>query len=197
MNESKPDIARVIEFHKLLFRFRDIERKVRLPYRLDTFENDVEHSYSLAMMAWYLCGHFPELDRDAVIRFALAHDLVEIHAGDTFPYGDPAHVASKHRREMEALEQLQNEWEDFPEMTQTIEQYEKRDTAEAKFVYALDKILPTIMNFLGKGHGWREHNLTIDDVRKEKETKAAVSPEVNDYYRQLMKLLEQNNKLFG
>lgn len=194
---KKPDIDRVIEFHKLILQFRDIERKVRIPRPSHQPENDVEHSYSLAMMSWYLASHFPHLDRDKVLRFALIHDLVEVHAGDTFTYGDPEHVASKHKREAVAQKQLATDWPDFPDMHDAIAAYEARDCAEARFVYAVDKILPTILNYLGEGYGWQEHSLTLDDVRREKATKVTVSPEVNEYYEQLIALLEQHPEYFS
>jgi putative hydrolase of HD superfamily len=71
-------------------------------------ENDTEHSYNLAMTAWYLAAYFPELDKNKLIRYALVHDLVEIHAGDTFAFGDAKHIASKSEREAAALNQLGN-----------------------------------------------------------------------------------------
>ena len=193
---SKPDINRLIELEKMLLRFRDIERKVHLPDHLDQFENDVEHSYTLAMVSWYLSSFYEDLDRDKIIRYALVHDLVEIHAGDTFPYGDPKHLATKHDREAAAQKQLRNDWPDFSDMNDSIEGYESRQTREAKFVYAVDKILPTILNLLGKGHGWRVHNIALQDVLNEKESKARVSPEIYAVYEQLAEILKQNSDLF-
>jgi putative hydrolase of HD superfamily len=81
---KKPDIHRLIAFEELLLRFRTIERMIPLPFSSQENENDAEHSYALAMTAWFLAPHFPHLDRDEVIRMALAHDLVELYAGDTF-----------------------------------------------------------------------------------------------------------------
>lgn len=194
--KTEPDIRRLIELERMMLRFRDIERKVHLPDHLDSFENDVEHSYTLAMASWYISGFYDEIDRDKVIRYALVHDLVEVHAGDTFPYGDPKYVASKHEREAAAQKQLRQEWPDFTDMNDAIDAYESKQDREATFVYAVDKILPTILNLLGKGHGWRVHNIALDDVLHEKESKTRISPEVYAIYEQLAVILQKNRHMF-
>ena len=48
-------------------------------------ENDAEHSWSLAMMAVLFAEYVDDqIDLLKVIKMVLIHDLVEIHAGDTF-----------------------------------------------------------------------------------------------------------------
>lgn len=72
-----PALARLLEFQHMLLAFRAIERRLHIPPGLDVFENDAEHSYALAMNAWFLAPHFPHLDRDKLIRLSLAHDINE------------------------------------------------------------------------------------------------------------------------
>jgi 5'-deoxynucleotidase YfbR-like HD superfamily hydrolase len=84
---QKPDIQRLIEFQTFLLKFQKIERSIALPGPGEHKENDVEHSYFLAMAAWYLAPHFPQIDRDKAIRYALVYDLVETYAGDTNAFG--------------------------------------------------------------------------------------------------------------
>ena len=81
----KADITRLLELQRLLAAFSQVERMNHRKHA-DAFvpENDTEHSYNLAMTAWYLAKWFPELNRDLLIRYALVHDLVEVHAGDTY-----------------------------------------------------------------------------------------------------------------
>ena len=45
-------------------------------------ESVAEHSWRLALMAFFLRDEFPELDMDKVIRMGLIHDLGEIFTGD-------------------------------------------------------------------------------------------------------------------
>ena len=195
---KKPTIRRLIEFQKLLLKFSHIERVIHRthPNQSDyTVENDTEHSYNLALTAWYLAGYFPELDRDLVIRLALVHDLVEIHAGDTYIYADEVTLASKVAREAKALIQLEQEWADFPDMTQHIKAYEHRSTPEAKFVYALDKIMPMMTIFINDGYTWKQEDITLTRLKSVKESKVALSPEVIPYYNELCKILEESPHL--
>lgn len=193
---QQPDINRLIEFNKLLLRFQAIDRALYMPQQGDRHENDTEHSYNLAMAAWFLSQQFPELDSNEVIRLALVHDLVEVHAGDTFPFHNPAEVATKKQREDDSLEKLRDAWKDFPDMTDCMERYEQRDSPEAKFVYALDKVMPMIVNLLQGGRVWQEHNVTLDELREVKDTKVALSPEIEPYYHQLLDMLETRPELF-
>lgn len=194
-NNKKPDIQRLIEFQKLMLEFRTVKRVVNIP-GTDEKENDVEHSFSLAMAAWFLLDHFPLLDKDRSIRLALVHDFVEVHAGDTFAYGKVRELASKKDRETAALLQLKKEWPDFKELTETIEEYEHQKSNEAQFVYALDKIMPAIVNFLDGGRVWQNHNITLQKLREEKEKKIPVTSEIFNYYQQLLEIFEQNLELF-
>lgn len=194
---NRPNIERVIELHRLLLDFRNIERVVHL--KKDTNhvqENDVEHSYFLAMAAWFLADYFPELDRDLLIRFALAHDLVEVHAGDTYIFADEKTMASKHKRETAALQKLQKDWPDFLGLTSTIEDYESKASPESHFIYALDKIMPIIAIFISEGHTWQNEELTLKALHQNKLPKVSSSPEVNHYYDQLYELLKKNTHLF-
>jgi putative hydrolase of HD superfamily len=193
---KRPSLGRLIKFQELLLNFRAIDRTLAIPGQLDRQENDVEHSYFLAMMGWFLAPAFPHLDRDKIIRIALVHDLVELHAGDTFAYGKKTDKLSKKDREATSLKRLSQEWPDFPELFSALEGYEARDSEEAKFVYALDKILPPLMNILADGHGWRRHGIGYADFRAEKTAKVALSPEVYEYYEQLCEYLEKHPRLF-
>jgi putative hydrolase of HD superfamily len=193
-----PDIRRLIDFHRLLHQFQAIERithvRAKQAFRA---ENDTEHSYNLAMTAWFLCEHFPHLDRDTVIRYALVHDLVEIHAGDTYVYADQSQLDSKAEREAAALKQLEKEWADFPDLAKTIHAYEAKSDDEALFIYALDKIMPLIVIFIGEGYTFKQENITLKRLDAIKRHKVKVSPEIAEYYEQLYDLLGKHLHLFA
>lgn len=186
---QKPDVQRLIDLQKLMTQFAAIERRVYMPSPLDRPENDVEHTYTLAMAAWFLAEYFPELNRNKLVHLALAHDLLEVHAGDTFVYGEAAALASKAEREAAAVTQLKQEWTDFPGLLEAIDEYERRETAEAKFVYALDKVMVITLNMLSDGKTWHKHGVTFEQFVAEKEKKVPVSPEMYAYYTQLHDLL--------
>lgn len=193
----KPSIKRVLELQKLLNSFADIQRVVHIK-RHGTYalETDTEHSYDLAMTAWFLAEYFPELDTHKVIKLALVHDLVEIYAGDTFAFADQKVLASKSAREAAAQKRLAEEWQDFPSLHACIQEYETRKTPEACFVYALDKLMPMMVIYLHEGYTWRDKKLSLQRLYTEKMTKVIVSPEITAYWHKLHQLLLEAPHLF-
>ncbi len=195
---KQPGIQRLLDLQKLLEAFSRIERVTHRQH-LKGFvpENDTEHSYNLAMTAWFLSPHFPSLDRDLLIRLALVHDLVEIHAGDTYVYADEATIASKHDREAAALERLRVDWSDFPELVDAIIAYEERSSEEATFIYALDKIMPIMQIYISDGYTWKKEGITPERLDSIKRDKVSLSPHIKPYYDQLYELLVDNPSLFN
>lgn len=186
----KPTIHRLLDLQRLLLDFSNIERVLHRRRREALqMENDTEHSYDLAMTAWYLSQWFPKLDQNKIIRYALVHDFVEVHAGDTFTYGSAEALATKEKREAEALQKLQNEWGDFKELTKEIVEYESLESNEAKFVYALDKIMPVMMIYIHEGYSWKEHGITAKMLYDKKKEQVSKSPEIYPYFIELHDLL--------
>ncbi|HUA13476.1 MAG TPA: HD domain-containing protein [Candidatus Sulfotelmatobacter sp.] len=193
MQEDRPDVDRLIELQKFLLDFRSIERGIHLPIKGKMVrENDVEHSYFLAMMAWFLSPHFPELDRDLLIRTALVHDLVEVYAGDTYIFADKARLGSKEKREQQAYDRIRAEWPDFPQMNKIIEDYEAKISDETKFIYALDKLIPEIVNLINGGYTWKTENISLDKLLETKRDKLKLSEGIDRYYEEICKILKRN-----
>lgn len=192
----KPDIHRLLELQELLAAFNDVEREVHRKHN-DTFisENDTEHSYNLAMTAWYMSKWFPSLDKNLLIQYAMVHDLVEVYAGDTFIYGSEEELASKESREADALKRLTDEWTDFPDMIEAIEVYETKKNSEARFIYALDKLIPVMLVYIHEGFSWKKHSVTVDMLYKNKVPKVSLAPELLPYLEQLHSLLLEHPEL--
>lgn len=187
---KKPDLHRILELQRLLLAFSQIERVIDREHK-DGYvqETDTEHSYNMAMTAWFLSPYFPQLDKDSLIRLALVHDLVEVHAGDTYIYADAELLASKSAREAAALKRLKDEWPDFPEMLSDIQAYEEKSSEEAKFIYALDKIMPMMVIYLAGGRTWKREGITVERLHEAKKDKVALSKDIEPYYKALRKLL--------
>lgn len=192
---DQPNVNRLIEFHDLMHGLQQVKRRTHLPHDQSLRENDVEHSYYLAMTAWMLAPHF-NLDPDKSIRIALTHDMVEVYAGDTFSFGSQAELDTKAQREREALERLEYEWPDFKAMIDSIHEYEHKASEEAKFVYALDKLMPVLVNMLSEGGAWREHKITIDHLIAEKERKIPKDSPIYPYYQDLLAMLRERPHYF-
>lgn len=191
---------RLLELQQFLFDFTQIDRLIYFPddKRIDRFENNTEHSFSLALAAWYLAASYPHLDSNLLVKYALIHDLVEIHAGDVQAIGrTEAEQAAKHTRELAALKKLKKEWPDFSDMTSHIENYEKREDAESKFIYALDKLMPMMLNILSEGKTWKKYNFNKQEVLSAKDEKVIVSPEIEELWKVFRAQIDNRNSYFN
>lgn len=162
----------------------------------DRMENNVEHSYKLAMLAWYFISTDNlKLDLGLAIKYSLVHDLVEVYAGDTYTYStDDEFKNSKKEREAKALKQLEAEFTEFPELIKLIEKYEDKTDPESLFIYALDKIEPIINIYLDGGKTWRNNKITLEMITENKMSKVENCPEVKKYLEQLLELIKQNQE---
>jgi putative hydrolase of HD superfamily len=139
----------LLKIMHLVNQFKRIERTVYVgntnPKR---FENDAEHSYELALVAWYLNNSFNiGLDTNLLLKYALVHDLVETKTGDFDGYmhkDNPNFEKEKLENEIKALEEIQSEFSEFSEMNSSLKEYEELKSPEAKFIYALDKLIAQV-----------------------------------------------------
>ena len=185
---------------KLVLPFYHIQRDIPLPAGERRWENDAEHSWSLAFLA---CSLAPEIDSSLdvgnICQFAIAHDLVEVYADDTSPFADKEHVASKEEREERALQRIAREFAHFPWIIQTIEAYERKDTDEARFVYALDKYIACAFDLMDQGKLFIERKMTLTNYNKSLEShrkKAHSHPIIAKYYEEVRTLLDTHPEYF-
>lgn len=186
-----PSIDRIAELQQFIADFAKI---LRVPHLADTGrpENDVEHSFGLALTCWFLAPKIaPELRLEKILCYALAHDSVEIHSGDTFVFGPKKLLDSKSAREDAAIEKLSSDWPDFAELADYAKAYKDKKDEEAKFVYAVDKILPVIMVNLGeKSVFWERHKITIR-MQSEAKKPILISKQVAPYYDKLVSWMSE------
>ncbi|CAM2908408.1 HD domain-containing protein [Rariglobus hedericola] len=130
-------------------------------------ENDAEHSWHLCLMVIVLAEHAnsPEIDVLRVLKMLLIHDIVEIDAGDTFAY-DTARMADQHEREALAADRIFGllPADQTSEFRGLWDEFEAKETAEAKFATAIDRFQPVLQNCLTEGAAWRQHGVTSDRV---------------------------------
>ena len=130
-------------------------------------EDDAEHAWHLALMAALLSEYANEpVDTAHVIQMVLIHDLVEIDAGDTYAY-DAAGNATKRRRELAAADRIFALLPDDQarQYRALWDEFEARETPEAKFANALDKIQPVLLTDHNGGISWREHAVHEEQIR--------------------------------
>jgi putative hydrolase of HD superfamily len=153
------------------------------------FENSAEHSWTICIMALLLkeYSNFP-VNIEKVVNMMLIHDIVEIDAGDTFLYSPErqnAHINEEKAAERifglldrEQKEYFKNLWNEF----------EAKETNEAKFAAVFDRIQPLLQNYLTEGYAWKKHNISYDMVIEKNKHIEQGSKEIWDF---VLKLLEE------
>ena len=129
-------------------------------------ENDAEHAWHMAIMAYLLQEYANEpVDIAKVMLMCLIHDVVEIDAGDTYAY-DTEGLKTQKARENAAKERI---YSLLPEdqkisLQGLFDEFEENKTPEAKFAHAMDNLQPLLLNNSNNGGDWREHQVTADQV---------------------------------
>lgn len=155
-----------IEFILEVDKLKKILRRTTLLDR-SRQENSAEHSWHIALIVLVLSEYAEEdnLDLFQVIKLLLAHDLVEIDAGDTYCYDEIGGQDQK-VREMKAADRIfgilpsdqavafRSLWDEF----------EARETPESQFANALDRLQPFLHNYFTRGHSWKKHGIRKKQV---------------------------------
>ena len=161
-------------------------------------ESVAEHSWRMALMAYFLRDEFPTVDLTRVLLMALLHDIGEVFTGDipTFEKTDDDRA-----REHE----LRDEWIDAlpapyaAEVRSLFTEMDAMETEEAKIVKALDRMEAVITHNEGDPHTWLplEYDLQRTYGVKEaaftpvlKELRAEVNREVDEVIAGLNKETE-------
>ena len=135
-------------------------------------ENDAEHAWHMAIMAYLLREYSNEpIDIAKTMIMCLIHDIVEIDAGDTYAY-DVEGLKTQAEREEKAADRIFGLLPDdqAKAMRALFDEFETGESPEARFAKALDNIQPIMLNDASDGRDWREKGVklswAIDRQRK-------------------------------
>ena len=129
--------------------------------RLGRTESVAEHSWRVSLMAFLLCGEFPELDMDKVICMCLIHDLGECFTGDI-----PTFLKTNEDRETE--DSLLSRWvrglptEISGRMNTLYREMDALQTPEARLYKALDKLEALIQHNESPLDTWAENEFELN-----------------------------------
>ncbi|SEG07482.1 putative hydrolases of HD superfamily [Eubacterium ruminantium] len=137
-------------------------------------ENDAEHAWHMAIMAYLLREYSnEEVDIARVMLMCLIHDIVEIDAGDTYAY-DTEGMATQKAREDAAKERIFSllPEDQKKELISLFDEFEEYKTAESRFAHAMDNLQPLMLNNSNGGKDWKEHGVTSEMIyRRQTKTK--------------------------
>lgn len=162
--EKQFDFIREIDKEKLIGRqtyLSDVSRK----------ENDAEHAWHMAIMTILLSEYANEkIDVLKTITMLLIHDIVEIDAGDTYAY-DEQGLKTQREREEKAADRIfgmlpEDQAKKFRDLW---EEFEAKQTPEAKFARTMDNIQPMMLNAATDGKAWIEHGVHVNQILKRNE----------------------------
>ena len=103
-------------------------------------ESVADHVFGTALLAIFVCdAYFPSVNQFKVIKMILIHELGEVYDGDRFAKTD-AERHERHEAERAAIIELLRDFPQGAEYLTLWEEFERRDTTEAKIASELDKL---------------------------------------------------------
>lgn len=200
---KKPDLDEIQGLvHNLVLPFYLIERDmdIQLTDEEHRKETDAEHAWSIAIVA---CSIAPLVDEDLdigkIAQLAIVHDLVEIYAGDVSIWGTKEELAQKEEREKESFRKITQKFSTFPWLINSIEEYENKASAEAKFVYAVDKLVPFFFRVLIKPKPFERKKITMEEFAngiQASRMKAQSHPVIGEYFDEMLEIFMQHPEYF-
>lgn len=131
-------------------------------------EDDAQHSWHISVMAMLLSEYSNEkINVNKVIKMLLIHDLVELHAGDTFCYDVEANIG-KREREEEAIEAIAKSLSGSKgqEIKELWIEFEDMETEDAIFAASMDRLQPMLNNYNNNGGTWKKFNVSKEEIYK-------------------------------
>ncbi len=178
-------LARQIAFLLEIDKLKSILRQTYL-INEPRHENSAEHSWHLAMAALMLAEHAnTPVDTLRVLKMLLVHDIVEIDAGDTYVYGVQTGKAALEEAAAERIFGLLPE-DQQGEVRDLWDEFEARQTPEAKFAAGLDRIMPILHNYHTEGHSWVSHGITRSQVLERNRHTAEGSEAIWEYIKEVI-----------
>ncbi|MEK7348657.1 MAG: HD domain-containing protein [Candidatus Eisenbacteria bacterium] len=177
------DLRPIFEFMIELDRLKAVLRRTK-PVGLERYENSAEHSWQITLLALLLADHASvPLDRLHVVEILLVHDIPEIDVGDQIVYegrSDTRHAAELQaaRRVFGLLPEPRAEW-----CLERWMEFEARESNEARFAYAVDRLMPLLQNLANNGQSWRENGVSLEQVLAVNAVMRDVLPSVWDQVR--------------
>ena len=154
---SEATARRLVDF--LAFSAR-LKSELRHSWLADGRQESVaEHTWQMALFALLAHPHLEHpVDLDRSLRMILVHDLVEAEVGDVPSFADGSRREEKAARERAAILGIRERLgpPSGQEVFDLFEEYEKRESHEARFAKALDDLEVQLQHNLAELDTWEE-----------------------------------------
>jgi len=167
----------VISFIHQAYKLKNIDRAGWVKRGIESSEKISDHSFGTALLALILT---PEgMDSKKTVNMALSHDFAESIVGDIIP-ADGVSKEEKYLLEKKAMTDMTALLDNSNELLSLWEEFEAKETDEAKFVGCLDKLE---MMFQAHEYGISQPRVNLDDFWED--TKNFDFGKVQQIYNQL------------
>lgn len=183
----KDRLQKQVEFILEIDKMKNLYRQTYVIHE-ERKENDAEHSWHLAIMAFMLAEYSNEpVDVLKVMKMVLIHDIVEIDAGDTYCYDEKGYETKVDREEAAAQRLFgllpDDQRKEYYELWR---EFENSKTNDARFAAVLDRLQPLLLNYTKKGISWQEHDIHKDQVLKRNKDYFQQSDEIADLIKDVI-----------
>lgn len=176
-------VSVVADFLIAVERLKLIERKAYVS-DFSRRENSAEHSWHMALALIVLDREFDlKIDLHKALTMALIHDLCEIDAGDTPLFGPER--PDQFLAEAKCIDRLAGFGIRFGQEIKSLwQEFEAQKSPESRWVKALDRITPFIVNLATEGRNWRELSISRSQVLQINRVVQQQAPEIFEWMRE-------------
>lgn len=158
--------AIVLRYLKLLNLAENLKKEMRHSWLSNGRQESVaEHSWRMALMVMLLAPHLEtKINLEKALKMAIIHDLAEAEAGDVPTFETGERQEQKHARELAAMENIRKLMnDDLGESLFTLwQEYEAKQSPEARFVNAIDKLEVLIQHNEANLSTWNEWEIDFN-----------------------------------
>jgi len=151
---NKDNIDKILDFYFLTHKLKETMRQGWLGWKVKDvrLESIAEHIFGTIMLATSIYSNTDsKIDMNKVALMLALHETEEIVIGDLTPF-DTSQNKTKRQDGKVAVERVFGECPNKQYFLDIIEEFEKRETLEAKFAFQCDKLEADLQAYIYEGH---------------------------------------------
>ncbi|PIK40049.1 putative HD domain-containing protein 2 isoform 1 [Apostichopus japonicus] len=188
----KSQTCNILQFIHITGKLKDTQRTGWVENGVCEPESVADHMYRMAVMTMLITNK-EGLNKERCMKLAIVHDLAEAIVGDVSP-SQGISDEEKHRQEKDAITKMTSllPKEIGLEICQLYEEYEARQTNEAKFVKDLD-----MFDMIAQAHEYEKKEQRKGDLQTFFNSTAGKfqHPEVKEWVQELYKEREGDDAI--